>query len=161
MIVCDVKEILCYIAIDYDTEMKSTAESFDKEMTFVLQDSNIITVGAERFRIASCLPWIGFGRPRPHGVSDVPHGTRVLLTTERVIVCDVKEMSCCIALDSDTEMKSTAESFDNEMTFELQDNNIITVSAERFRCPDVWFQPNFFGKEASGIHDTSSQSITK
>ena len=29
--------------------------------------------------------------------------------------------------------------------------------AERFRCVEVLFQPNFMGKGASGIHDTSFQ----
>merc|ERR1712154_411217 len=33
--------------------------------------------------------------------------------------------------------------------------------SERFRCPEVLFQPSFIGKEASGIHDTTFQSIMK
>merc|ERR1712125_236226 len=37
----------------------------------------------------------------------------------------------------------------------------ITVGSERFRCPEVLFQPSFVGKEASGIHDTTFQSIMK
>merc|ERR1712168_274236 len=44
---------------------------------------------------------------------------------------------------------------------ELPDGNIITVVSERFRCPEVLFQPSFVGKEASGIHDTTFQSIMK
>merc|ERR1712012_1039555 len=77
------------------------------------------------------------------------------------IVRDVKEKLCYIALDYDTELKSTAESSDKEKTYELPDGNIITVGAERFRCAEVLFQPGFIGKEASGIHDTSFQSIMK
>merc|ERR1712122_392962 len=68
---------------------------------------------------------------------------------------------CYIALDYDTELKSTAESSDKEKTYELPDGNIITVGAERFRCAEVLFQPSFIAKEASGIHDTSFQSIMK
>ena len=48
-----VKEKLCYIAFDYDTELKSIAGSSDKEQTHMLSDGNIITVGAESFRCAS------------------------------------------------------------------------------------------------------------
>merc|ERR1712059_27469 len=66
-----------------------------------------------------------------------------------------------IALDFDAEMKLCAESSDKEKTYELPDGNIITVGNERFRCPEVLFQPSLIGKEASGVHDTSFQSIMK
>merc|ERR1711953_764002 len=39
--------------------------------------------------------------------------------------------------------------------------NIITVGAERFRCPEVLFKPNFIGKESSGIHQLTYDSIMK
>merc|ERR1712194_398197 len=71
-------------------------------------------------------------------------------TAEREIVRDVKEKLSYITLDSD-----------KEKTYELPDGNIITVGSERFRCPEVLFQPSFIGKEASGIHDTTFQSIMK
>ena len=58
-------------------------------------------------------------------------------------------------------MKDSGESSDKEKTYELPDGNIITVGSERFRCPEVLFQPSFIGKDASGIHDTTFQSITK
>ena len=40
----DVKEKLCHFALDYDTELKSTAESSDKERNYELPVGNIITV---------------------------------------------------------------------------------------------------------------------
>ena len=55
----------------------------------------------------------------------------------------------------DVDAKAASESSDKEKTYELPDGNIITVGSERFRCPEVLFQPSFIGKEASGIHDTT------
>merc|ERR1712224_599254 len=82
-------------------------------------------------------------------------------TAEREIVRDVKEKLSYIALDFDSELNSTSESSDKERTYELPDGNIITLGNERFRCPEVLFQPSLIGKEASGIHDITFQSIMK
>merc|ERR1712007_36358 len=45
--------------------------------------------------------------------------------------------------------------------YELPDGRKIKIGNQRFRCPEVLFDPNIIGKEADGVHLTTYNTIMK
>ena len=82
----------------------------------------------------------------------------VSLTTsaEREIAKDIKEKTCYVALDPETEINEV-----KEMSYEMPDGTVIKVKDQRFRAPEILFHPEQCGKEPGGVDQKCFDSIGK
>jgi len=131
-IVREIKETLCYVARDFDSEMRAPAQELEK--SFELPDGNTVVLTTERFRAAEVLF-------QPHFIGKEANGIH-MTTFESVMKCDVdirRSLFSNIVLSGGTTM---FEGIEERLTKELQalapasvDINVIAPEERKY---SVW-----------------------
>lgn len=113
-------------------------------------------------------------------------GVQLTTSSEMEVVKDIKEKVCYVAYNIDNYEKDYAmaaagaggagdkmadgssgasllgaDELEPEIPYKLPDGQIINIGSEKFRAPELLFNPGLIGLESAGIHQTLVQCISR
>ncbi|CAJ0920165.1 21329_t:CDS:2 [Entrophospora sp. SA101] len=79
-------------------------------------------------------------------------------TAEKEVVRTIKEKTCYVAINPNKEEKDTSREFSD---YVLPDGNVVKLKTERFKAPEILFNPELIGEEYAGVHQVVVDSINR